>query len=248
MTPGAKMMMMRSKRPRDNYPMDNYPRNNYPTNNYPMDSRFRDRRGREHYDNGRYAPRNEWEAHIVGDDYRDTARSEYEPRYDTSRDTMREARSEYHYDPPYMRRVAGFGGEVDNNYKTRVETPMYNEGSRMKGKMESGGGAYSSGKSTFTRDMAEKWTKKMRNGDGTTGPHWNMDQVKQLIEQKNLDCDLVELWAAMNMFYSDYYKVAKKLNMNNVNFYLDMALAFLADEDAVSDKLGAYYENVVKHE
>lgn len=87
----------------------------------------------------------------------------------------------------------------------------------------------------------------MKNGDGTTGPHWSMEQVKQLMEQKNLDCDLLELWTAMNMFYSDYYKVAKKLNMNNVNFYLDMAMAFLDDEDAVTDKLAAYYENVVKH-
>lgn len=186
---------------------------------YPMEDKFKDRRGREHYDNGRYAPRDEWEARIVGDAY---------------------------HDPPYMRRVAGFGGEVDSNYKTRVESPMYNEGTTMRGKLESGG-AYSTGKAVFTKEMAEKWMHGMKNGDGTTGPHWSMEQVKQLMEQKNLDCDLLELWTAMNMFYSDYYKVAKKLNMNNTNFYLDMAMAFLDDEDAVTDKLAAYYENVVKH-
>lgn len=216
---------------------------------YPMEDKFKDRRGREHYDNGRYAPRDEWEARIVGDAYHDPAMNTM--RRDTTGDTKRyepyhEAPSSNYYDPPYMRRVAGFGGEVDSNYKTRVEAPMYNEGSTMRGKMESGG-AYSSGKAVFTKEMAEKWMHGMKNGDGTTGPHWSMEQVKQLMEQKNLDCDLLELWTAMNMFYSDYYKVAKKLNMNNVNFYLDMATAFLDDEDAVTDKLAAYYENVVKH-
>lgn len=257
MTPGAKMMMMRSNRNKRNYgvrntmnyPMnDNYGvRNNYDMDSrYDMESKFRDRRGREHYDNGRFAPRSEWDAHIVGDEYRDTTRSEYDR--DGRRDgrVKTDMRSDY-MEPPYMRRVAGFGGDVESNYPTRVDSPMYNEGSSMKGKMENGGGAYSSGKTYFNKATAEKWMHKLKNGDGTTGPHWSMEQVKQLMEQKNLDCDLLELWTTMNMFYSDYYKVAKKLNINNTNFYLDMAMAFLEDDDAVSDKLAAYYENVVKH-
>lgn len=55
------------------------------------ESRFRDRRGREHYDNGRYAPTR----NMMDDDEDD------------------EPRGQYPYFPPYMpRRMIGFGGDT----------------------------------------------------------------------------------------------------------------------------------------
>ena len=51
----------------------------------------------------------------------------------------------------------------------------------------------------------------------------------------------------MNMVYSDYSKVAKKLNVSNIDFYAEIAKAFLDDQDAAPDKLARYYEFVVKH-
>lgn len=64
---------------------------------------------------------------------------------------------------------------------------------------------------------------------------------------KGIDCEPLQFWITMNMIYSDYVKVAKKLGMNNVDFYACMAKAFLDDKDAQPDKLARYYEYVVKH-
>ena len=46
--------------------------------------------------------------------------------------------------------------------------------------------------------------------------------------------------------YSDYMPVAKKLGVNNMDFYTQMAKAFLDDKDALPDKLARYYEYIVK--
>lgn len=94
---------------------------------------------------------------------------------------------------------------------------------------------------------AEEWMKDLHNEDGTQGPHWTMEQVKQVMAQKNISGDPVEMWAAMNMLYSDFGKMAKKFNVNTVDFYLNMAEYWLKDEDAVPNKLAAYYNNVVMH-
>lgn len=93
---------------------------------------------------------------------------------------------------------------------------------------------------------AREWTARMRNEDGSKGPHWTMEQTKQFAQQKSVDCDPLELWVTMNMMYSDYCTVAKKLQMNTVDFYLMLAQAFLDDRDAGEGKLAKYYECIVK--
>lgn len=97
----------------------------------------------------------------------------------------------------------------------------------------------------FDRDTAEKWTAKMENEDGTKGPHWSYEQITQMMAQKNIECDPAEFYAAANMVYSDYCKVAKQHNVNTVDFYFAMAKAFLDDADADDDKIGKYYEYIV---
>ena len=48
--------------------------------------------------------------------------------------------------------------------------------------------------------------------------------------------------------YSDYVKASKKHGVGgNMDYYVDMALAWLDDKDAVEDKAAAYYRYVVKH-
>lgn len=210
-----------------------------------VESAFRDRRGRRHYDDGRFAPQNGWEANIVGDNMRDNMES----RYDGNARNIEypSAPQEAYHEPPRMNRI-GFDSrpEVETDYRSRINAPVYNEGASMSGKMENGH-ASSSEKPTFSKEMAEKWTKKMKNEDGTKGPHWSIDQVRQFKNQYSVKHDLYELWVTMNMLYSDYCKAAKKLDVNKVEFYLEMAKAFLDDEDAVDEKLAAYYECVVKH-
>lgn len=96
----------------------------------------------------------------------------------------------------------------------------------------------------LTRDEAEEWCDRMKNADGTTGPHWSYDQATQLMTQRNLTCNPVDFWVALCMMYSDYSKVARAYSADNPNFYADMAAAFLCDEDAVKDKLVQYWEHI----
>lgn len=97
------------------------------------------------------------------------------------------------------------------------------------------------------KKQAENWTKHMKNEDGSTGARWTFDEVQKVMQQYGVDCDPVEFYATMNMLYSDYGKLFKKHNVATVQFYVDMAKAFLDDEDAVKDKLEQYYRYVVKH-
>ena len=99
----------------------------------------------------------------------------------------------------------------------------------------------------FSMSDAKAWTSKMQNSDGTKGAHWTIEQVKQILAQRNLSIDPISFWATINMIYSDYSQVAKKYNVgNNLDFYVDMAKAFLNDKDAAQDKLEKYYQYIVK--
>lgn len=99
----------------------------------------------------------------------------------------------------------------------------------------------------LTKEKAERWAAAMVNSDGSKGAHWNMDQTKQVMMQRGLDCDPVEFYAVMNAVYSDYAAVAKKHEVNNIDFYIDMAKAWMHDDDAMDGKAARYYQYIVKH-
>lgn len=211
---------------------------------YGAESRFRDRRGREHYDNGRFAPiRNEigYEGPYSGGNRYDIDVNRYEYKAPEGNYRIGDTQGE---EGDTMRMI-GFGRELYNDMRSDASVPSYREGDNMIGAKPRKGGAKSS--MGMDENMAREWTAKMENEDGTKGPHWNMEQIKKVMEQRNLTGDPVEFWVAMNMMYSDYCKVAKKLGVNSVDFYAEMAKAFLEDKDTgVPDKLSAYYENIVK--
>lgn len=100
----------------------------------------------------------------------------------------------------------------------------------------------------LTHDEAEEWCDTMMNADGTKGPHWTLEQTQDVAKQRGITCDKVDFWAAMNMMYSDYCKVAKMYSADNANFYADLAAAFLKDKDAVDGKLVEYWDCIVEHE
>ncbi len=106
--------------------------------------------------------------------------------------------------------------------------------------------AHAEGHRAFTRDEAVEWVSQMKNEDGTTGPHWSMELTEQARKQRNIDCDPVQFFAAMNMMYSDYCKVAEKVGASSMDFYAYMAKAFLDDKDAADNKIGRYWACVVK--
>lgn len=237
--------------------------------NYRVDDRFRDRRGREHYDNGRFAPRNEstgtltWDTtHGRENDHKADYGEMNRPRYDDSR--MNYPRSEM--DEPESRRRyrrdsrGRFRSEMEEpnmHYPDpRYPPPVYEEPNRIGFAAHDGsernnlhmirGGAYEKSEKLDEKTI-EKWMRGLQNEDGTVGAHWTKDQTTQVMKQKNIDCDPVEFYVAMNLMYSDFFNAAKKANANNVDFYVNMAKAFLDDKDAgTEDKIAAYYEYIVK--
>lgn len=103
----------------------------------------------------------------------------------------------------------------------------------------------------FTHEDAEAWAAKMQNADGTTGPHWTMEQTTAVAESMGIQAPVVPRWAwgvTMNMMYSDYYDVARKFGVNVPEFYAELARAFLMDKDGPGpeEKLCAYYRCIVK--
>ena len=218
--PNMGYMTYNMNSPRDHYD-DTYINNNYMGNtymnrdyrtdrDYRPEDRYRDERGREHYDNGRYAPRNDG--------------------YITWGNRREENRNMMGFDTSSVRR--------------EMEYPQMNEMS-MRGNHDYERGYAKS--DVMTRQMAEEWVGKMENADETHGPHWSMEQVKQVMAQHKVECDPIEFFVAINMMYSDYCAVLRKHGIGNkIDIYVDMAKAFLDDKDARPDKLMAYYEYVVK--
>ena len=103
----------------------------------------------------------------------------------------------------------------------------------------------------FDRETAMQWAERMQNADGSTGPHWTMEQTTAVAESMGIQAPVVPRWAwgvTMNMMYSDYYPVAVEFGLNRPEFYADLAKAFLLDKDGHGPerKLMKYYEHVVK--
>ena len=96
-----------------------------------------------------------------------------------------------------------------------------------------------------------RWAANMQNADGTTGPHWTMEQTTAVAESMGIQEHEIPHWAwgvAMNMMYSDYYDVAARYGVNRPEFYADLAKAFLLDKDGPGPekKLMEYYEHIAK--
>ena len=105
----------------------------------------------------------------------------------------------------------------------------------------------------LTQSEAEKWVTHMANDDGTMGEHWTMDQTTAVADGIGIAFDHISpwcWWVTMNMMYSDYCAVADKYGVGTVEFYADLAKAFLFDKDAsgAKEKLAAYYYGIVDNE
>lgn len=255
----GRMILMTSGRDasRQDYERRGYPRPEYGDG---PDSRFRDRRGREHYDNGRFAPQNDGGSWV-------------ESRYWDDREAYRGPESRYPMTTPYVPPVyQDYGGErggqrpmnrigfrmsgdmdrippeFDREYRSEVGYPGMDEAAYRQGGQRMSGHGSGNGGRPFSREMAQEWVQRMQNADGTTGPHWTMEQTEAARAQHGVSCDPLAFWVAMNMIYSDYAKAAEKVNANSMDFYVYMAKAFLEDKDARNqggEKLAKYYEYVV---
>ena len=236
MTRTAKMMMLSGRgRRRIGVEYEDYPRDY-------VEDKFRDRRGREHYDDGRFAPRSEMmEPYDRG--YRRYSDGRFAPR---SRYPGGYIPPVYHY-PMYredydMQPIGFRDDRMDMHGGSYVGDELHGGNGGMMGHAQ-----MMRGVGKMDRQTAEDWTRRMKNEDGTTGAHWTMEQAEQVMRQHGIQCEPAEFYAALNMLYSDFCEIFKKHGVNKIDFYADMAKAWLDDKDAVSDKLSAYYEYVVKH-
>ena len=228
-----------------------------------IDNRFRDGRGRDHYDNGRFAPmRSEYDggmqmeygtSYPTHSGYKSPSMGYSEPvrmgGYDRDVDARRSweiienrsGRMEPEYNRDGMRRVMGFGGSsyVDHS---RMDEMQHRSGEKMPGH------ASAKGTPVLTYDMAQEWMDGLQNEDGTKGPHWSLEDIKAIIKQRSLQVDPIRLWVAMNAEYSDSVMANRKHGVDKQEYYLESAIAkWLNDKDAVDDKEAAYFMHVVKH-
>lgn len=226
------------------------------------EDRFRDRRGRDHYDNGRFAPmRSRYDG---GDrEPRDDGIAVWNNLPGHRREPRREAAPESYWPPfvppiyedggweePTMNRI-GFALEEPHRTAMEMNTGYHTDASyhrmnEMEHRTSPKMAGRSGGASHFTPEMAEEWMAGIKNQDGSKGPHWKMEDVKKLLSQRKLHKDPYEFWAVLNAIYSDYGHIAKKHGVNTMDFYVDMACAWLDDEDANPNKAAIYYEEIVK--
>lgn len=187
--------------------------------------------------------------------YEDGYESTYEPRYEmeSRRGRRRNSRGRFMRsemeDDEGMNTIGFYTGgdeirapyDMEAGHKGRAEME-WRGGEMQKGHAKSHGGT------KLTRDLAIEWVRKMKNADGSTGAHWRMDQVKQIMRERGIKKDEAEMYAIMNALYSDYSVVFMNHGMgDSIEFYIDLTCAWLDDEDAVEDKASAYYECIVKH-
>lgn len=93
--------------------------------------------------------------------------------------------------------------------------------------------------------MLEKATKYMVNDDGTTGPHWTVEQTTSVAKQSGITFEHYNEYDwnyVMNMIYSDFYGAVS----NDTNAYIKLAKKWLDDKDAVDGKALCYYLHIVK--
>lgn len=88
----------------------------------------------------------------------------------------------------------------------------------------------------------------MRKENGSKGERWSLDEIKQYAGGFGVEGreKIVEFFAVINAMYSDYCKVAKQHGVDNINFYADMAKAFMDVPDAKDGKVKMYYECIAK--
>lgn len=107
-------------------------------------------------------------------------------------------------------------------------------------------------KMDFTRTEAEKWAASLVNADGTTGPHWPIEQTSALADSMGITQEQVPAWCwwiTVNMMYADYSEAALHYGIKTVGFFGELAHAFLFDPDGPEpvEKLALYYYAIAKN-
>ena len=98
----------------------------------------------------------------------------------------------------------------------------------------------------FNQEEARKAVSKMQNEDGSRGPHWSLEETTSYANQHGINLNgnfnRYDWFVALNMIYSDYYKVIVNItNSNNAKHFVEFAKAWLNDKDIDEGKMWYYY-------
>lgn len=98
----------------------------------------------------------------------------------------------------------------------------------------------------FNEEHARKAVSKMENEDGTRGPHWSIEETTALASQYGINLgsrfNRYDWFVALNMVYSDYYKVIISMtNSNSTKHFVELAKAWINDKDIDEGKMWYYY-------
>lgn len=100
-----------------------------------------------------------------------------------------------------------------------------------------------------------RWKKMLRNADGTTGPHFEMQDIEHAINKLGLRFDEYnekEFCMVMNMLYSDFCEVNRSVVSpdKEAHYYAKLAQAWLEDDDGPSgrEKLAIYFHCISDNE
>lgn len=98
----------------------------------------------------------------------------------------------------------------------------------------------------FDEEHARKAVSKMENEDGSRGQHWSVEETSALANQYGIRFDSkfnkYDWYVALNMVYSDYYKVIVNMTgSNNSKYFVELAKAWLNDKDIDEGKMWYYY-------
>lgn len=102
----------------------------------------------------------------------------------------------------------------------------------------------------FNQEEARKAVSKMQNEDGSRGPHWSIEETTSYANQYGVNLNgrfnRYDWFVALNMIYSDYYKVIVNItNSNNIKHFVEFAKAWLNDKDVDEGKMWYYYIYVI---
>lgn len=99
----------------------------------------------------------------------------------------------------------------------------------------------------FDEEHARMATEDMENEDGSKGPHWTVEETTSTANQYgiNFKSEKFNKWdwyVAMNMMWSDYYKVVMAITgTSSVKSFAELAKAWLSDKDIAEGKMWHYF-------
>lgn len=92
----------------------------------------------------------------------------------------------------------------------------------------------------FTEDLYHEAVDSMENDDGSKGPHYDLEKVKELIKEHKVDLgenNLLDYAYVCNMVWSDFSQVIGDKDKDIVEY----ANAWIFDTDAPSGKAFRYF-------